>query len=276
MLKDICKKMEIDPKCELTKEELNVLYEFDNYLGNLDEYRNKRNNYLDFCKMFGQSYVAQALKEINENTIAYVGNLYIDEVLPTYNLRYVCGDIVYYLETIENFENLEMVYGDAYFDKISKYNGMENLRKITGRLSLYHMNKENDLSTIDYVSKLYISDLENAKGFILPQHLNKLFLLNKHNLGNAELLELSDNLKDIFIDNIESIRGLNIPKTVKIHSFEDPQINNRKVKKVAHIIPNKSSINITYIVTKIRNTMKLEKIKLYLTGIFNKNKTKVK
>ena len=106
MLERLLDKIGINNKCNLSIEELRILYEIDHSLDiNLDFVRRHRNNYEDFCKIFGKKYVARTSSDIDENTICYVGDLVIDKKLPTYNLRYVYGDLDCRLDNVYNLEN---------------------------------------------------------------------------------------------------------------------------------------------------------------------------
>lgn len=148
MLEKIKEKIDRNANCKLTIEELKVLYEIDYSSNeNLYIYTERRNAYSDFIKLFGKEFVARTKEEITEDTICYVGNLYIDNKLPTYNLRYVYGELGYNiysiflvnelnLEYIYNLENLEIVYGNALFDGVNADQTLDNLRKVYGRLYL--------------------------------------------------------------------------------------------------------------------------------------------
>ena len=84
MINDIISKLEIYSNCKLGIEELKVLYEIDTTIYNdLSQYRDKRNNYEDFCRIFDKKYIARTPSEVNENTICYIGDLLLEYSMPT-------------------------------------------------------------------------------------------------------------------------------------------------------------------------------------------------
>lgn len=61
MIEEIKQKLDNDINYNLSIEELKILYGIDyNIDESLEEHRKKRNNYLDFCKMFGLLHVARS------------------------------------------------------------------------------------------------------------------------------------------------------------------------------------------------------------------------
>ena len=114
MIEKIINKLNDNINCELSKEEIKLLYSIDFFdnkeLYELEKKRNKA--YEDLCKIYSLNLIACTPEEINENTNIYIGNLEINSNYPTYNLKYVYGDL--YIEDLDNpihFDNLEKVYG---------------------------------------------------------------------------------------------------------------------------------------------------------------------
>ena len=114
MQEQLINKLNDDINCDLSKEEIKLLYSndiFDNKeLYELGKKRNKA--YEDLCKIYNPNLIACTPEEINENTNIYIGNLEINNNYPTYNLKYVYGDL--YIEDLDNhmyLENLAKVYG---------------------------------------------------------------------------------------------------------------------------------------------------------------------
>lgn len=93
--------------------------------------------------------VATSIKEITEDTIVYIGNLHVYEVLPTYNLKYIYGDIKYNLSKIHNLENLEAIYGNADFGKIERAEGLENLEEINGNVNFNSLEGSEELEILE-------------------------------------------------------------------------------------------------------------------------------
>jgi len=180
MLSELKEKLYFNPRCDLTISEFRILYELDFALyDNLNEYRDERNNYEDFSKLFGSKSIASNEEEITEDTICYIGDLIIDKKLPTYNLRYVYGNITYKLSKIYNLENLEIIYKDAYFKFCDLYENLNNLRFVYRNLNLYcipfNYNLCLDLSSIENIYDLHI-EIEHYKyaQIIILTYLKKI------------------------------------------------------------------------------------------------------
>ena len=223
MLKEIIRKINKNYNCELSIEELKILYEIDNISDeSLDKYREKRNNYLDFCKLFSSSCVAKSPQEIDINTIAYIGNLYIDDkFLPTYNLRYLYGHLICYSKQIRNLENLEIVYNNIFdigikFDSLEKYEGLDNL-KIVPRLYFESLFEENDLSTIEYVKHLTINNNFDVFNIKWPQRIDSLNFPSLCSISSN--IKLPDNLKNLYLNNLKEIDGLKLPDNLELLSL---------------------------------------------------------
>jgi len=226
---DILSKLRKNYNCELSINELKKLYGINFTLPkDFNRYRQLRDNYKDFCILFGEEHVAQNENEINENTICYIGDLTVHSKLSTYNLRYIFGSIYYRLNTVYNLENLEIVYKNAYFNYIYEYEGLENLRKVEEILSFEHIQK-GDLSTIEYVNQIYFTGLKSAKEITMPHFVVVLWLpLLKSNDG----LVLPSRLEKLFISDENILNNLEIPRSINEIYVGDKAIdlnNNEKV-----------------------------------------------
>ena len=133
MVEEIINKLKNNINYDLSIDELKILYEIDG-LTNIEFslYRNRRNNYKDFCKIFGKEFVARTSSDIDENTICFVGDLFIQKILPTYNLKYIYGSLIYSLKLFYNLENLEIIYNSFSADNINKKERLENLTRVYG------------------------------------------------------------------------------------------------------------------------------------------------
>ena len=166
MLEEIKRKIINNNDCDLSIEELKILYEIDTTLySDISEYREKRNNYEDFCKMFGSLHVAHSPQEINIDTIAYIGNLYVEEELPTYNLRYIYGNLYYDLDKIYNLENLELIFGNGLFVNLKNSKGLENLSIIYKAAYFKYLENAEGLSSLKITG---LANFENLKSEITP------------------------------------------------------------------------------------------------------------
>lgn len=213
MITQIKYKLECNVLCDLSIQELKILYGIDCAINKeLIKYIEKRDNYKDFVTMFCSNKVATKLDEINENTVALVGDyITIDEILPTYNLKYLCCNLVRYeLNTIYNLENLEIVYGSILLNSIEKYMGLENLEIVTNVLDLQNLEGENDLSNLKYVH--YLDATGTYDSTTLPINMDSLCLSMEH----ANNLSLKNDLLELQLPNIKNLKGVHIPSSLKI------------------------------------------------------------
>ena len=206
MLEEIVRKLSLNIECELSIDELRILYSIDNnYMEYFNELINQRYDlwYEDFCRMFGKDKVALETEEINENTICYIGTLVVEEKLPTYNLRYIFGNFYYRLNYISNFENLEIVYGIVGICWwINSLDGLENLR-IVNELKIPKYNLEFNL---DYVYKLVINNCD-----YLDMFSPKLIRIDTIGIDG---LKLKEGIERVVID-AKYVSNLTIPGSVK-------------------------------------------------------------
>ena len=205
MLEEIVRKLSLNIECELSIDELRILYSIDNnYMEYFNELITQRYDlwYEDFCGIFGKDKVALEIEEINENTICYIGTLVVEEKLPTYNLRYIFGNFYYRLDNISNFENLEVVYGIVGICFwINSLDGLENLR-IVNELKIPEYNLEFNL---DYVYKLVINNCD-----YLDMFSPKLIRINTIGIDD---LKLKEGIEKVVID-AKYVSNLIIPGSV--------------------------------------------------------------
>ena len=98
--------MAIDNVLENIKEKLKKDSNYDLSISELDVL--SKCSYETIKQIFGKDFVARTPNEITINTICYVGDLDIKESLPTYNLRYIFGDLDICINNI-NLENLKFI-----------------------------------------------------------------------------------------------------------------------------------------------------------------------
>lgn len=227
MLNDLINKLQNDINCELSDYELKLLYDsyYNNYAYFINMYglelgcnnyklvydlRNKRNKYQDLIRLFGKKHVACNKEEINIDTICYLGNLDYDEILPTYNLRYIYGELYYHLNKIYNLENLLFILNTAYLDNLDEIDGIDSLEYVKG----FHINDISkvafNINQLDNDKDTYIGIL-NARGDIKNNNL-------KYVVG--DLLGFEGAVTKNF-DNLEEIYG----STCFIDKLEDNCLN---------------------------------------------------
>ena len=197
MLDSVIGKIEDNPNCELTKEEVKLLYGINCDIKiDIRNYLFMRDKYLDLKKVFNESQIATTKEEITENTICYIGDLVIDSKLPIYNLRYIYGSLQYKLNDIINLENLEIV---------------------AGYLNINNSNNYDELCNLKYVSSLKISNINNISSlnyFIKSLDLITILdlIFTSENIVNN--LDISDNIKILVLENIESIKEVSLPNSL--------------------------------------------------------------
>lgn len=226
MIEEIKQKLDSDINYNLSREELKILYGIDcPFIKDLNIYRWKRNRCIDFNKMFDEKYIVNNKNEINENTICYTGNeLEINEILPTYNLKYICGYLLYRLNDIYNLENLEIVYSDIHFSNIKEFNESDNLRGVFGNLLFYNCTKI-DLSSVEYIHGLSTGPLlKDANNISFPLYVDNLWLPY---LKNSNDLILPKYLENLYISKLSFIRGIDINPNTNI--YVDERLVNRKI-----------------------------------------------
>lgn len=231
MIDDIKEKLKSNPKCNLSRKELEVLYEInDNYFNLLEKYRNVRDIYSDFSKLLGSKYVANKINDIGENTICYIGNLDISVLnfLELYNLRYLYGDLECSNPYEYNLENLEIIYGSV---SVESLNGLENLEKIlhTSTLLLYSSELKNieipfanytylyktkyieNVVFKDEVKYIDIPEVKNIKNVIFPNSLKYLYL---DMLISLDYLKLPDSIEFLSLNSIEKFDNYILPSNL--------------------------------------------------------------
>lgn len=207
MLESLENKLKENINCELTIEELKALYESNDET--LIDYIEKRDKYSDLCKIYGKKSIARTKEEITEDTICYIGNLDINEKLPTYNLKFIYGDLSYAFDEVYNLENLEKIHGNAYFNHIVDAEGLENLRLINGAADFNELKNAEGLSSLEKImGSVIFKSLISAEGL---DNLN--FIGGFAHFDNLKSAKGLENLSCIggsaYFDNLKSADGLN-------------------------------------------------------------------
>ncbi len=213
MIEEIKQKLDKDINCNLSIEELKILYGIN--ISNYDitqyieiiKYIDNRNKYEDLIKIFNKKYVARHIYEINVDTICIVGSLTIQEILPTYNLRYIYGNLYYELDKIVNLENLELIIGDGLFLDLKESKGLENLSIIYKEAYFRYLESSEGLSSLKIVGYANFENLRNSKG------LENLEIINGN--ANFKLLQSAEGLislrkiyRNAYFTILKSSKGL--------------------------------------------------------------------
>lgn len=222
MLNYLINKLQNDINCELSDYELKILYDADynNYAYFINMYglelgcnnyklvydlRNKRNKYQDLTRLFGRNHVACNKDEINIDTVCFLGNLDYDEILPTYNLRYIYGELYYHLNKIYNLENLLFILNTAYLDNLDELDGLDSLEYVKG----FHIDDISkvafNIRQLDSNKDTYIGIL-NARGDIKSTNLK--YIVGDLLGSDVAIIRNFVNLEEIygsasFVDKLE-------------------------------------------------------------------------
>ena len=224
MIEEIKNKLKNDINCILTPEELKVLYEIDSdHLDlELNELRNTRNNfYNDLIQIFSPKAVAQTEKDITEDTVVLIDNLYFDGTQPTYNLRYAYGNIIVDDDNYRKLENLERVYKDINLtdiDKDSIIDGLDNLEYVNRlQLSATIRNTITLPYTLYLTIRGVVSDVTLKRIPNLPSSLKKLEVDDF--VERLDKNYLPEGLKELDVSYFCELRGDEFPSSLEKLSF---------------------------------------------------------
>ncbi len=148
---------------DFNKEELRFLYELDkkiDFFGwkpdtRIEEIKSKRDIKKDLCYILNcdEKEIATTLEELNESTIAYIGDLvYEKENIECPSLKYILGNAYFSnLKTSEGLPNLTTIVGDATFLSLRDAGGLKNLRGINGKADFELLKNSNGLFSLEYI-----------------------------------------------------------------------------------------------------------------------------
>ena len=220
---------EIDHKVkanlELTKEELNFLYEINSKIEGfgyghdprIREIKEKRNQKKDYALIFDckEENIGTSISDFddeNKKIVCYVGNLeYKGETVPASfrHLKYICGDAdLKSLKSADGLENLRKIVGNVNFSSLESALGLKNLQEIIGNACFDSLEKADGLESLrKIVGDAYFENLESARG------LENLQIIE----GSAHFdsLEKADGLENLrriasraYFKNLKDARGL--------------------------------------------------------------------
>lgn len=169
-MKELYNKLKENINCELTNDEIELLYSADRINNReLVLLRDERNNYYnDLLKIYDKDKIATKKSEITEKTEVYIGELFIDKYYPTYNLKYIyeglslgCNLELLHLENLE-YSGIIFI-SDANEDNEEKINE-ELLEKVLFNLN----NTIIDIDSTDFffnttdngINKQYFKDID--------------------------------------------------------------------------------------------------------------------
>ena len=173
--KEIIKKLR--DNSELSIDDLDKLYYF--------------NDYDTLVDIFGKEAVARNTQEITMDTICFIGDLIIDEKLPTYNLKYVYGMINYVLDKVCNLDNLIYVNDSVFFNNIKDANGLESLEYIRGHACFNKLRVSDGLENLLVIGKdASFPFLEDSSGLVCLKNIyGTSFFSSIKNINGLDNLE---------------------------------------------------------------------------------------
>lgn len=261
-LNNLINKLYDNYQCDLDIDEIRMLYELDYDIDEiLDEYRTRRAmEYEDFCKLFGKDKVVlNDIELINENTICFIGDLLTYGEYKTYNLKYVSGNIHYYGETVSRLENLEIVYGDAFFDtdRDILFSEFDNLRSVYGKLTIYSEKYVDTFEFPGYVKKLTLGSLTDMNILKKVNNINGLKTLAIADVKDIIDAEFPNNVNNLYFNNVLKLSNSKLPDNLKSLSapqleyldddFELPDTLEELELGIINCEKNKLSDNLTYL-----------------------------
>ena len=138
MIEELINQLSNNIHCHLSKEQVKMLYGI-SYIINYElvKLSKERDMYMnDLSLIFDKKYIVNHIEDIDENTICYIGDLTIEKELPTYNLRYVYGDI-FIDYNLSKLDNLEKVYGNIYVYNVDNNKELDKLSNLDKQRILF-------------------------------------------------------------------------------------------------------------------------------------------
>ena len=136
-------------------------------------------DYYDLVEIFGKKYIARDPEDITLDTICYVGDLYVDNILPICNLKYIFGSLYYTLDKLYYLENICFVSNNTFLENDSD---SETLFNLVNNYEYMLYTLKNDFNLLKYASETLKNDKEVALAAVkkdgyaiiyLPEELKK-------------------------------------------------------------------------------------------------------
>ena len=172
----------------------------DNIRKNFEELRIAIDNEIAYklaVEELGEDKVVQYDEsKITEDTICFIGVLHITDPIPSYNLRYVFGDLVYQFEKVINLENLEYVKGSIqFFYPTISIKNMDNLNMDTVYYYFNEVGKILECELPDCKSIIHLDECI-PEGLIIPESTELLSISLDHDF-DASCLNIPDKFHEI-------------------------------------------------------------------------------
>ena len=164
MKEELINKLDKDINCDLSDKEIELLYDD---IELFKKIRYNRDTYEDLCRIYDPKLIARTTDEINENTNIFDGDLIIYDNIPTYNLKYIYGNLSIngdmVLKNNINLENLMRVFGNI---ETSPWNvkSIKNTEKYINCLidNLFNIDSYVDIIINNFIFtfKFYLGEIE--------------------------------------------------------------------------------------------------------------------
>lgn len=164
---------------EFTNAELRFLYEIEyNIEGfgwekdpRIEEIKNLRNNKKDIATIYNidEEKIAIKVDDIKDETLVFYGDLiWNSKTVPTCfsNLQFIFGNADFRkLTSALNLNSLKGIAGDCYFTDLSNSEGLDSLGEIRGNANFSSLTETLNLTSLEYVGEdLDLSNLKDSKG----------------------------------------------------------------------------------------------------------------
>ena len=164
---------------EFTNAELRFLYEIEyNIEGfgwekdpRIEEIKKLRNNKKDIATIYNidEEKIAIKVDDIKDETLVFHGDLiWNSKTVPTCfsNLQFIFGNADFRkLTSALNLDSLKGIAGDCYFNDLSNSEGLDSLGEIRGNANFSSLTETLNLTSLEYVGEdLDLSNLKDSKG----------------------------------------------------------------------------------------------------------------
>lgn len=164
---------------EFTNAELRFLYEIEYNIEDfgwekdprIEEIKKLRNNKKDIATIYNidEEKIAIKVDDIKDETLVFYGDLIWDsKTVPTCfsNLQFIFGNADFRkLTSALNLDSLKGIAGDCYFNDLSNSEGLDSLGEIRGNANFSSLTETLNLTSLEYVGEdLDLSNLKDSKG----------------------------------------------------------------------------------------------------------------
>ena len=217
-------------KKELTKEDLNFIYEIDKYIEGfgykedprLTEIKENRNIRKDLATILNceEKEIGLSKEDLKKETKqkCYYGDLDFSDSENVENINFpeiILGNL--YLDSLEDAEGIKLPNQVKYL-KLNSIESAENLI-LPSRVKILNLSSLKTVKVLklpEDVEEIYLESLEDAEGLNFPETLK---VLDLGGIKSAKGIKLPEKVKDLYLDSLESAEGLNLPYIIQGNLF---------------------------------------------------------